>query len=105
MAKATTAKAPEMRLVTVLCSGDDADALVKGLDDDVQVLHDLSIDLDEPDISGSGNSYKAAFASLGGTDAPQATVRIDGKIVKVPMTVAVNAYFSKKAVDKARARG
>ena len=103
MAKTAT-KAPEMRLITLLCGEDEAKALVKGLDEDVQVLHDMSIDLDEPDLSGSGNSYKAAFGSLGGVDAPTATIRIDGKVLTVPMTVAVNAYFSKKAVDKARAR-
>lgn len=104
MAKGTT-KAQGLRLVTLLCNDGEADEIVKGLDDDVQVLHDMTIDLDEPELSGTGNSYKAAFGSLGGQEAPQATIRIDGKVVKVPMTVAVNAYFSKKAVDKARARG
>ena len=85
-----------LMLVTLLLPAAD----VKELDAD-SIIHQSRIDLDEPELSSTGNSFKAAYAAVAGNEAPMASVRIEGKVVKVPMAITHNAYFSAKAVEKA----
>ena len=104
MAKVTTKAEPKaegLTLLTLLMTDSEREAL--DLDDDC-IIHEQSVDLDEPNLSGSGNSFKLADATVNGEDAPTATARIDGVVVKAPMTIRTMAYISVKAVDKARGR-
>lgn len=104
MAKATQkAASTDVKVLTILIPADDRDDVE--LPDSADIIHEMVLDLDEPELSTSGNSYKAAFGSAAGDDAPRANVRIEGKVLELPLTIAVNAYFSKKAVDKAMRRG
>lgn len=100
MATKQAVKRDGLKLLTIMVpDGVDID-----IPDEADIIHEQTLDLDEPNLSTTGNSYKAADGVVQGEDAPTATVRIDGKVVKAPLTIRTMAFLSKKAVDKAMAR-
>lgn len=101
MATKQRAKAEGLRVVTLLMEADtDLD-----IPDGVETLLDAPLDLDEPDESSSGNSFRLAQGSFADPNAPIIVKAVvDGKAIECPIAGQTVVYLTKKAVDRAQKR-